>query len=281
MPFFSVLISVYKTRHLSEALDCLEKQSYKNFETVLVDDRSPEEVGVHLEKHWKLSIRYYKNEENLGSLDPSSSWNKGLEYCEGDIVCLMGDDDLIDPNYFEIMANLIVSNPDSAIYRSRLRIVDDQSRVLVFGPGLPNHETWDEFLYQRNTNKRPHSTSEFCIRRKTLEDLGGWKSQPMAIGSDDLTYLELSLEKGIVSTNDTWASWRRHRKQISTSRKHDHRRLIALSKLGESERCFIIKNEPHFIPKELLLADLPGQKAGFVQKVRSGLVSFLGKIGLE
>jgi len=281
MPEFSVLVSVYKTEYLKQTLESLRLQSSKNFELVIIDDCSPGNVKKICADFPDLGIRYYKNESNLGKKDPSRSWNKGLEFCTQDYVCLVGDDDLLDLNYFKVMKTLVRENSGARLYRSRLRVIDNNNEIVAFGPGLPQEETWDEFLYQRNTNKRPHSTSEFCIHRQSLMDIGGWVAQPMAIGSDDLTYLELARKGGIVSTNKTWASWRRHRKQISTSRKFEFDRLKASKLIYAYERSFIRENNTIQVPKRLLIADLPGKRQSYFERVRGKALGYLGQIGFE
>jgi len=281
MANFNVLVSVFKTEYLRQTFESLRRQTVSNFEVVVIDDCSAENVLQICDEFPDLRLRYFRNEKNLGKKDPSRSWNKGLEFCTKDYVCLVGDDDCLDSNYFETMGKLVAAYPNAGLYRSRLRIIDTDDQVLVLGPGLPLEETWDEFLYQRNTHHRPHSTSEFCLPRQLLIDLGGWVSLPMAIGSDDLTYLNLAQKGKIVSTNDTWASWRRHRKQISTSRRFDSERNNALHMLGTIERKKVLETRAEVVPKNLLLVDLPGKKISGLGRTKSSIIKFLGQIGFE
>ncbi|HUX36366.1 MAG TPA: glycosyltransferase family 2 protein [Rectinemataceae bacterium] len=282
MTRFSVIIPAYRARFLARAIASVLRQEGSDLELILFDDASPEPLAEIAASFADARIRYFRSVTNLGADDPSRAWNEALSLATGDFVVLLGDDDEIDPNYLAEMEALIDGKPGRDLYRCRLRLIGEEGELLSIGFPVPEIESWDEFLYFRNSGHRAHSTAEMCIRSSALRGLGGWPSMPCAIGSDDLCYLSLAARAGIASTNTTWASWRTHRRQISTSRKKEGCRLRALRLLGDAEKTFVEAHRPERLPMELLLQKLPGQGSrGVVEVVRSRLARIIGLLGVE
>lgn len=282
MTRFSVIIPAYKVRYLGEAIESVLNQDYQDYELIVFDDASPEPVPGIVKAFSDQRIRYQRSLRNLGVLDPTRSWNAALSLAQGEFVNLLGDDDLIDRNFLSEMDALIGRQPGADIYRSRLRRIDENGSPLAYGFPLSERESWDEFVYFRNTGLRSHSTVEMCLRTSALREIGGWVAMPVAIGSDDLTYVALAARSMIASTNTTCASWRTHRRQISRSRRLEGQRLRAFTMLGAAEKDFIESNKAHTIPRDLLLQKLPGSESRPLKdRVRSWLAMVAGSLGIE
>lgn len=282
MTSFSVIIPACRARFLAKAIASVLGQERGDFELIVFDDASPEALGEIVASFGDARSSYHRSATNLGAADPTRTWNEALALAKGDFVILLGDDDEIDANYLAEMEALIERCPGRDLYRSRLRIIGEEGEILSIGFPVPETEGWEEFIYFRNSGHRSHSTAEMCIRKSALREIGGWPAMPCAIGSDDLCYLSLAARSGIASTNTTWASWRRHRRQISTSKKKEGCRLQALGKLGEAEKAFIETHRLERLPKELLLQNLPGRGARGIDKImRSGMARIIGLLGAD
>lgn len=279
---FSIIIPAYRRRFLAEAVRSALAQDRDDLEVLVYDDASPERLEELMGGLGDPRLRYHRGERNLGAADPSAAWNQALQLARGEYITLLGDDDLLDSNYLEEMDALIKRQPEADIYRCRLRLIDEAGGVTALGFPLAELESWDEFLYFRNAGKRAHSTAEMCLRGTALRAMGGWAAMPAAIGSDDLSYLRLAALGGVASTNACWASWRTHRRQISTSRKYEAARVRAVRELGRRELAFIEGHEAKNISRELLLSSLPGlEKRPLLDSIRSVAATWAGKIGLE
>ena len=279
---FSIIIPAFRARFLARAIASVLRQEGGDFELIVFDDASPEPLGQVVASFADARIRYFRSATNLGAEDPSRTWNAALNLAAGDFVVLLGDDDEIDANYLTEMESLIKAKPGRGLYRCRLRFIDEEGQLLSIGFPVPEIESWDEFLYFRNRGHRSHSKAELCIRSAALRELGGWPSMPCAIGSDDLCYLSLAAGTGVASTNSTWASWRTHRRQISTSRRKEGCRLRALRLLGDAEKSFVETHRPERLTKALLLQNLPGQGSrGMTEVLRSWMARLVGLLGAE
>ena len=282
---FSFLVPVTRRTFLQQTLQSIAAQSGE-FEVVLVDDSGDGFAGEYLPEELHSRTVIIENSIKSGIKDPTIPWNQGLWKASGEFVILVGDDDFIDSEYLEAMTALIDKFPDHDLYRCRLRIVNGTGEVQDLGFRHAETETWDEFLYMRNRYLKPHSTVEYCARREKLLALGGYASLPLALGSDDLTWLLMSFDKPIVSTNNTFGNWRISENSICGS---DHNRALrqkAHLELFERERQIIEAYEPEAIPRELLLQALHYRfqgflnNAGFKGRVRR-FVSYLLPSALE
>jgi len=97
--FYSVIIPVYnRPDEVDELLESLRQQSYKNFETLIIEDGSTETCKEVVEKYSsELDITYYFK-ENSGQ---GFSRNYGFERANGDYFVVFDSDCLIPSHYFE------------------------------------------------------------------------------------------------------------------------------------------------------------------------------------
>ena len=88
---FSVTIPAYKGKYLRECIDSVLAQTFTDFELVIVNDASPEDLGAIVNSYHDERVRYYVNETNCGAVDVVDNWNKCLEYATGDVGYFIKD----------------------------------------------------------------------------------------------------------------------------------------------------------------------------------------------
>jgi len=102
----SVIIPFYnRVDWLCEAVQSVLDQTYKNFEIIVVNDGSPENVDDFLDKY-QNKITYFKT-ENRG---PGPTRNLGIEIANGKYVAFLDSDDLWLPNKLEIQLKEMEKN---------------------------------------------------------------------------------------------------------------------------------------------------------------------------
>lgn len=98
-PFISVIMSVYNTlpEYLAEAIESILKQSYTNFEFLIVDDCCQAETKKQLEKYRKTDnrIQIIHNQKNIGL---TKSLNIMLNVAKGKYIARMDADDISKPD---------------------------------------------------------------------------------------------------------------------------------------------------------------------------------------
>lgn len=103
--FFSVIIPVYnRPQEVDELLDSLTKQSYQQFETLIIEDGS-EDRCKHIVENYsdRLNISYYYK-ENSGQ---GFSRNYGFDRAKGDYFVVFDSDCLIPPHYFQTVKDFL------------------------------------------------------------------------------------------------------------------------------------------------------------------------------
>lgn len=60
---FSITIPAYKTAYLKECIESILAQTYTNFELIIVNDASPEDLTSIVHSFDDSRIRYYINEK--------------------------------------------------------------------------------------------------------------------------------------------------------------------------------------------------------------------------
>ena len=136
-PRFSVTIPAYKHKFLKECIDSILSQTYMDFELIIVNDASPEDIGTVVSAYRDPRIRYYINEKNCGAINVVDNWNKCLEYAKGKYIICMGDDDKLMPNCLEEYSRLIVRYPDLDAFHGRVARITDDSKI-IDTPGFSN-----------------------------------------------------------------------------------------------------------------------------------------------
>lgn len=99
MPYFSVIIATYNRAHsIQKAIESILKQSFRDFEIIVVDDASTDntqEVLLAIDDKRLICIRNEKNEERCVSR------NKGINVSSGQYICFLDSDDYHLPEHLE------------------------------------------------------------------------------------------------------------------------------------------------------------------------------------
>jgi hypothetical protein len=115
--FFSVVIPAHnRLEHLRDGLSSISGQSGQNWECVIFDNASDENVAEYVSSLEDPRIRYERSDKFL---PVTASWNRAIDLARGDYVTLIGDDDGLAPNYFEKLADLVATfDHPNVIYSS-------------------------------------------------------------------------------------------------------------------------------------------------------------------
>ena len=105
----SVVIPVYNaSKYLDRCIDSVLKQSYDNFELLLIDDCSKDDSYFICKKYAEQDkrVKVYQNSHNSGV---SATRNSGIQKATGEYICFIDSDDYILPDMFSTMINELKS----------------------------------------------------------------------------------------------------------------------------------------------------------------------------
>src|SRR3989344_9088834 len=127
-PKISVIMSVYNGMpFLREAVESILKQTYKNFEFIIVDDGSRDTSWKYLQCLNDTRIKVIKNKRNLGL---AASLNKALKEVQGDFVARMDADDVSLPRRLETQLEFLEKNRNIDICGSYVRVIDEDGKII-------------------------------------------------------------------------------------------------------------------------------------------------------
>jgi glycosyltransferase involved in cell wall biosynthesis len=116
---FSVLLPTRNRLELLRyAIETVRRQDYGDWEVIVSDNASEEDVAGHVRSLNDPRIRYYRTESFVPVTD---NWNNALAKSTGDYVVMLGDDDCLMKGYFSTLRRLIEERgaPD-LVYHSAL-----------------------------------------------------------------------------------------------------------------------------------------------------------------
>lgn len=141
-PLVSVIIAVYNDiRYFPFSIDSILKQSYKNFEVLIVDDFSNNEtremLKIYCEKYPKI-IKYIRSNRNLG--DGERARNLAIPKARGKYIAVLDSDDIAYPNRLEKQVDFLERNNDVFLVGTQADTIDENGvsigqRVLPLDPG--------------------------------------------------------------------------------------------------------------------------------------------------
>ena len=185
IPKISITVSHYNLgRYLPDALDTLQKQTYGNYEVIVVDDGSTEKESIDIfkeqrEKYKSNSDRwkFFKQEENKGL---GHTRNFGAQQADGQYLVFFDADNLAEDFMLESMLESIdYSKVDclSCFYPAFVEnYQSDEDYTCCFIP----FGACKEF----GTFENLFGDANFIIRRKVFTELGGFTEDPLTATHD-------------------------------------------------------------------------------------------------
>ena len=173
----SVVIPTYNmVDRIGETLDSLQKQTFTNFEAIIVDDCSTDGTPA-IVMNWvnkDARFRYVRLETN--SNRPAVPRNRGIAEATGEYVAFLDHDDLWLPRKLERQVGVIDGRPDLAMVHSHLWDFTERSKLrgLVYLPNPYRRIATYELLRQHNVVQ----CSAALVRLSVLQELDGFDERP-------------------------------------------------------------------------------------------------------
>lgn len=234
--FVSVIVPSYNhAQYLEERIESILKQSYSEFEIILLDDLSSDNSAEILEKyknHPKVS-HCIINEKNSGST--FYQWNKGMSLAKGDLIWIAESDDVADPTFLEKLVPAFINNPNLVLAYSQSYRMNAQGEVTGSWKDCTDHmdselfkndfelsglEYFEKFLNNRNTIP---NASAVIFKKQTYLNVGGANPSLRFIGDWEI-WAKIASQGEIFFTHECLNYFRYHNTSViaQANRKKDH-----------------------------------------------------------
>jgi glycosyltransferase involved in cell wall biosynthesis len=275
---FSIGLPVVKDVFLKEAIKSCLKQTYTNFELVLVNNAKTGDFKDRIRDIYNSfnddRIKYHENEAQLAMID---NWNLTLKLSSGDLFSILCDDDLWESNYIEEMVKLSQQNLNCNLFHCRVKIIYEGSDRAILSSLCSEFENSFDFIYHRIMGYRKMYLSDFTVRVNALNKIGGFFAMPDGWGSDDLTWFKLSLEGGVAYTSKILFIYRNHKNNISNT-VNIKNKWSSIPKYADFIKKYMVGkdlNKKDEILQKLILDELPNyKKRGFASLYHKKIMSY-------
>ena len=190
-PKVSIIVLNYNGRHLlEECLESLLRQTYQQYEIILVDNGSTDDSVPFLENRYHSRIRLIKNSVNLGFAEGN---NIGIAASEGAYIALLNNDAVADSHWLEELVSVsLVSDGTFGMWASKIMFYDrrdviDTAGHLIYPDGLNRgrgkHET-DHGQYDKQEEVFFPSGCAALYAKKMIDEIGAFDKDFFAYGDD-------------------------------------------------------------------------------------------------
>jgi glycosyltransferase involved in cell wall biosynthesis len=222
-PLISIILPVYnRLEYLSQAIDSVLNQTYKNWELIIADDASDDNTKKFLNRYDQFSnIKIYSNPQNLG-LFPNL--NLAIRQSQGEYILLLCTDDFLLPECLHSSLSLLETNQDTGLVLSAFKAVDAEGRELPSG----NIYYYDQFLSKplqllRSEEVLPlllkygsinGNLSGMFFTRSLYERVGGFREDSVQVADWEWVY-RVAKQSSILMSKTPVAVVRSHAQQLS------------------------------------------------------------------
>ncbi len=217
VPRVSVVMPTYNVAaYVEEAVVSILKQTFTDFEFIIVDDGSTDETWPIL-KRLAAQDRRICLERNPTHPGQLYSRNRGLQLARADLIAIMDADDISMPERFEKQVAYLDAHPEVGAVGGAIRQIFGQTLGRVMRcPMTPGLIAWTMCF------NIPSWHASCMVRRSVLLAVGGYDESFVVSGDHDL-WLRMSHHTYFGNVPDVVLYYRRH--ASSTTYRHSERQL--------------------------------------------------------
>lgn len=174
-PKISVVVPCYQTpkKYLTEMMDSVCVQSYKNWQLCLVDatpgDEVEKTVKEYCNTHGEAGILYHHLGENKGI---AGNTNVGMELADGEWIGLLDHDDLLAPEALYEMVLLMNREPNTEL------IYSDEDQIEETRQGFEHKKPHFKPDFSPDLLRSNNYITHFlCVKRNVIQKAGGMRKE--------------------------------------------------------------------------------------------------------
>ena len=228
----SVLMTVFNTeRYLEDAINSILRQSYKNFEFILVDDKSTDDSTHIIKKFKNKKIKKFFLKKHIGR---TPALNYGLKKCKGEYIAILDSDDISSRRRLFKQVNYLDKNLNNNIIGTKTILINSSGKKLrdFYTPhgnkNLNKKMIFDNFL--------PHSS--VMIRKKFFKKIGLYYPKEFIYAQDYALWLKFLLHTEISILSENLTKCRVTKDNMTNLKKYDRIREFEMIK----NNYFALKN---------------------------------------
>ena len=207
-PLVSVVIACpADSIYLREALNALEKQSYQNFEVIVLPDET-----IDLSEFQRTKVI------PTGKTRPAEKRNIGIHAAQGSVIAFLDDDAYPVPNWLKYAVKYFASEDVGAVGGPGETPPNDPFMAQAGGRVYANRYVSGNFRYRYVGDRVRRSINDYpsCnlfVRKKLLEKIGGYRTDFWP-GEDTILCSDIVIKENKRIVYDPWAVVYHHRRPL-------------------------------------------------------------------
>ena len=217
MPGVSIIVPLYnKAAYLSRALESIARQTFRDYEVIVVDDGSTDGGDAIAERYAGPEFRVLR-QANAG---PGAARNRGMREAEAPLIAFLDGDDCWFPNYLETNVRMLEEHPEA---------VSSSNAWIDFPGGISCAEYWRvrgifDGVHQvtpRTSGKLLNAMASFMtpgmtiLRAEELRLRGGFYEHHCRFAEDSMLWLNILLHSPVYFHLATLTEFHREASQLS------------------------------------------------------------------
>ena len=208
MAKISVIIPLYnKEKHIIDTLDSLCKQTFTDFEVIVIDDGSTDSSAQLVGDYKDARIQLYKKENEGVSL----TRNFGVSKASSDHIAFLDADDLWEVNHLEQLIKLITEFPDAGLYAAAYQKKYNEKLIQPMDSSLLNNAPgWMGYVgnfFEASLIDCVAWTSAVAMPKRVFEDLKGFDTRiTHGAGEDTDLWVRAALNYKVAFSNTITAT---------------------------------------------------------------------------
>jgi glycosyltransferase involved in cell wall biosynthesis len=189
-PLVSIIIPTHnREKVFPKSVDSVLKQTYKNWELIIIDDRSSDNTKNIINQYSQKDnrIHYFKNRHKQG---PAGARNQGIELAKGEFIAFLDSDDIWYTDKLKKCLKKLEAGADLVCHGMRYIKDGKYWKDVMCGP--EKMAAYSKLLY----NGSCIVISATVVRKECLRRVSGFDENPVIISAEDYElWLKLAQEK--------------------------------------------------------------------------------------
>lgn len=219
----SILIPAFRPTYLGQALGSVLSQGFEDYEVIVSDDSSGDEVAAVVDRFRDPRIRYTRR--TTGARGGAGNTRYLWELANFDLIKFLFDDDILLPHALQELVDALAARPDASFAFGQRDIVDERGRIKseprLVAPGktVPLGRKDFAAIMLPRCHNRIGEFSNVLLNRNvgvTLDDMFVYCGFELEMLVDVGFYLTASVKGPGVGVSRVISHYRKHADQNST-----------------------------------------------------------------
>ena len=220
-PLVTVIIPTFnRLKWIPICLDSVKAQTYRDVETLIIDDGSTDGTVAWLKSRPEYSFAQIHVQPKNGGA--SIARNDGIRLARGELIVFIDSDDALLPNHIETAVRVFEEHPNVGLFCCDSTIIDSNGEVLFEGrtwhqiqSQLKQHSVQTGFRSLKNIFEFSHIFPGFTLPKAVFEKVGYFDQSIFPMDDYDLSLRVAGAGYDVYYCNEPLALRREHSGQCS------------------------------------------------------------------